>query len=106
MKAVTQECNLQCHDVCCIFAARGTGDPHYASFDDKTFDFQGLGDFVDLELLSDNGNIMYQIQSRLYQNPRWRRATVHSAIALGEPGKLGFEVKRMLITTTDMINVM
>ena len=77
-----------------FFAARGTGDPHYSSFDGKRFDFQGPGDFVELELLSADGNVMFQIQSRLYEIPRWKGNTVHLAIALGKPGTLGFEVRK------------
>ena len=78
---------------CFILSAQGTGDPHYSSFDAKRFDFQGLGDFVALELLSTNQDVMFQIQSRLYEVSRWRRATVHLAIALGEPGIVGYEVR-------------
>ena len=60
----------------------------------------GLGDFVDVELISVKGEIIFEIQGRheFCQFPQscWPGATTHVAVALGEPGKIGFEVRKKI----------
>ena len=54
----------------------------------------GRGDFVCFELLSKpHGDVIFQVQSRLYESAPWYGATLHKSLAIGNPNEhIGFEV--------------
>ena len=79
------------------FPGHGLGDPHYKSFDNQYFDFQGNGEYIYVEVLDMDGNVMYHVQGRTGFIPAWGTMAVtgHQSIAFGSPNnpKRGFQVK-------------
>ena len=97
---VTNQCKVCGAELCAalVYSAIGIGDPHFITFDNKLYHFQEPGDFVDVELLSTDGSVMFQIQGRHGEicpegGGCWEGVTGHKAVALGEPGGVGFEVR-------------
>ena len=85
---------LRFHCIYLLHTGQGAGDPHYTTLDQKYFDFMGRGDFVCFELLSKpHGDVIFQVQSRLYESAPWYGATLHKSLAVGNPNEhIGFEV--------------
>ena len=75
----------------------GLGDPHYKTFDNQYYDFQGNGEYIYVELLDTDGNVIYHVQGRIGFIPAWNsnRVTGHRSVAFGSPNnpKKGFQVK-------------
>ena len=66
-----------------FFVGRGTGDPHYLTFDGRRHTFNGRGDFTILEIVSEDGvTPEFSIQGRLDRVRRWRVAT-HQGLTFG-----------------------
>ena len=76
-----------------ITTAKGFGDPHYTTFDGKRFDFNGMGDFILMEALSDDGTPVFTLQGRMRTIPPWPRTTTHSGLAFGY-SELAFHVRK------------
>ncbi len=69
-----------------IHTGIGWGDPHYTTFDNVRYDFQGRGDFTLLELYQASGtDPVFSIQGRLGQPSGWRGVTGHLGLAFGDP---------------------
>ena len=67
------------------------GDPHYVTFDGRSFDFNGDGDFLLLNVLTPEGDSSeFMLQGKLGMVSFWR-VTTHKALAFGQPG-LSFHV--------------
>ena len=70
----------------------GWGDPHYTTFDGEKYDFQGLGDFVLLDVLPANGTMpVFTIQGVLGRPTGWSHVTGHIGLAFGNQN-LAFQV--------------
>lgn len=73
-----------------IHAGLGFGDPHYITFDNLPYEFQGIGDYTLLELYqsSEATDPVFTIQGRLGQpDPGWQAEGVsgHVGLAFGDP---------------------
>ena len=79
-----------------VFAVgRGTGDPHYLTFDGRYHTFNGRGDFTIMEIVSGDGvTPEFSIQGRLDRVRRWRVAT-HQGLAFGNED-LAFHVSEWI----------
>ena len=67
------------------------GDPHYTTFDGRSYTVNVFGEFLLLELESDEGDIPdFTLQGRLNMVSFWP-VTTHKALAFGQPG-LSFHV--------------
>lgn len=65
-------------------AGIGWGDPHYTTFDDRSYDFQGRGDYLILEVLSTSGDgPVFTLQGRTDNSVTWPGATTHRGLAFG-----------------------
>ena len=74
-----------------LLSGRGTGDPHYLTFDGRRHTFNGRGDFTILEIVSEDGvTPEFSIQGRLDRVRRWRIAT-HQGLTFGNEN-LAFHV--------------
>lgn len=61
----------------------GSGDPHYLTIDGRYYTFNGFGEFVLLEALSENlAETEYTLQGRLASISRWR-VTTQQSLAFG-----------------------
>ena len=67
----------------------GSGDPHYFTFDNRYFTFNGFGEFTLLEAISEN-NRTFNLQGRLGTVSFWR-VTTHLGFAFGHQ-HLAFQV--------------
>ena len=78
-----------------IYPAVGVGDPHYLTFDRPStyYHFQGRGTYSTLDVLNEEGNIVFALQGRqdIGDCPP-RGVTWHTGIAFGEPNILSYQV--------------
>jgi hypothetical protein len=68
------------HSFCSIVTGRSYGDPHLRSFDQATYSFQTVGEFV----VSKSTQNHFEVQAR--QSPQNRNFSLNSAIALNVAG--------------------
>ena len=74
-----------------LFPAAGHGDPHYDTFDDRRYTFNGAGDFTLLEVLPEDSEVpIFTMQGRLGRVSFWR-VTTHLGLSFGQPD-LAFHV--------------
>lgn len=69
--------------------ATGSGDPHYKTFDGRYYTFNGFGEFILMEALSQNTPV-FTLQGRTGMVSFWR-VTTHLALAFGH-SELAFHV--------------
>ena len=73
-----------------IILAIGWGDPHYTTFDNRSYDFNDRGEYVLLEVLPTSGDMpVFTLQGRM--EPSMWPATTHRGLAFGRP-ELAFHV--------------
>lgn len=101
------KCEIQTHICFTIFfvflhPALGWGDPHYVTFDrhstlgntwSANYHFQGRGIYSTLEVLNEDGDIVFSLQGR-HGNGACppRGVTWHTGIAFGKPRELTYQV--------------
>lgn len=74
-----------------MIVARGSGDPHYRTFDGRSYTFNGFGEFILMEALSDDDDTpVFTLQGRTGMVSFWR-VTTHLALAFGH-SDLAFHV--------------
>ena len=76
-----------------MYAATGSGDPHYTTFDGRYYTFNGFGEFILVEALPEESNTpVFTLQGRLGRVSIWH-VTTHLSFAFGDPS-LAFHVSR------------
>ena len=65
-----------------IITATGRGDPHYKTFDGHCYTFNGFGEFILMEALSENDTPVFTLQGRTGMVSFWP-VTTHLALAFG-----------------------
>ena len=69
-----------------VLLGTGHGDPHYETFDGREYDFNGMGDFLLLDIRTPEGDSYeFRLQGRLDRVSFWS-VTAHQALAFGQPG--------------------
>ena len=90
-----------------IDVATGSGDPHYRTFDGRYYTFNGFGEFILMEALSQDGNTpLFTLQGRTGMVSFWR-VTTHLALAFGH-SQLAFHVSskfHFLMDNNDVIDI-
>ena len=80
----------------CTPPAVGLGDPHYKTFDrppSTYYHFQGRGTYSTLDVLNEEGNIVFALQGRQGTlDCSSSSVTWHTGIAFGEPNILSYQV--------------
>lgn len=78
------------------YTAKGSGDPHYTTFDGRRYTFNGWGEFVLMEALSgsEDNTPAFTLQGRTGMVSFWQ-VTTHLALAFGH-SDLAFHVSAIM----------
>ena len=81
------------------FTAWGWGDPHITTLDDRTYTFNGWGEYTLLEPASNKTQFVLQGRTAPVNESVSNSATQFSAFAFGIPEEVSFQVNYTIFTT-------